>query len=338
MLGPRLVELAGDPAGEQFVVAVTQALDAGRRQGAFLQMITERVVSALAGAGIRCSSLKGPPLSEALYRDPGRRPSGDIDLLVAQERLLDAVEVVRGLGYAAPTDYVEASGLPLLHFALVHERDQLPPVELHWRIHWYEQRFARDHLLAPSEALASGWRPAPVDELIALLLFYARDGFLSLRHAVDLGAWWDAFGVTLPPGALDGPLRRYPALAPVLTAALRVAEKTVGFPADRLTGGEPKLGARGRIAVRLADPLPRSSPAQIYADMGLVDGLLAPPGDFRAFLRRQVTPSRAAIEGRAQTAQGWGANSTLGHSVRVLSRYVLAITHLLRLPQIARSR
>ena len=76
----------------------------------------------LADAGIRCTPLKGPLLGEAIYGDPGRRLSSDIDLLVAPEQLQAAVEVVRGLGYGAPTDHVGADGLPLLHFVLVHER------------------------------------------------------------------------------------------------------------------------------------------------------------------------------------------------------------------------
>ena len=58
---------------------------------------------------------------------------------MAPEQLQAAVEVVRGLGYGAPTDYVQECGLPLLHFVLVHERGELPPVELHWRVHWYER-------------------------------------------------------------------------------------------------------------------------------------------------------------------------------------------------------
>ena len=94
--------------------------------------------------------MKGPLLAEAIYGDPGRRLSSDIDLLVAPEQLRSAVEVVRRLGYAAPTDYVQDSGLPLLHFGLVHERRELPPVELHWRVHWYERDFARERLLPPA--------------------------------------------------------------------------------------------------------------------------------------------------------------------------------------------
>jgi len=338
-LGPRIVELAGAQVNQQFKAAVTAAVDSGRRQGAFMQLIAARVMTALAEAGIRSTVLKGPLMGEALYGDPGRRPSSDIDLLVAKEQLFAAVDVVRGLGYAAPNDYLGDCGLPLLHFALVHEREALPPVELHWRVHWYESQFARERLLAPSSDPSSGWRPAPVDELTALLLFYARDGFIGLRYACDVGAWWDAFGSSLPPGALDESIHAYPALEPALTAAVRVAERTVGLPAERLLDQRARLGPRGRVAVRLAEPYPHSSEAQIYADMGLIDGLLAPRGGSRAFVRRQVTmpmPRRSPGIGtpgspaaRTPGVRGRWAASTFGHSVRVLSRYGLAMTRLL---------
>jgi Uncharacterised nucleotidyltransferase len=143
-LGPRILELAEGRASDDFAAAVEQAIATGRRQGAFLQLVSLRVMAALADAGIRSTALKGPLLGEAIYGDPGRRLSSDIDLLVATEQLHTAVEVVRGLGYAAPTDYVQDCGLPLLHFALFHERGELPPVELHWRVHWYERSFARE--------------------------------------------------------------------------------------------------------------------------------------------------------------------------------------------------
>ncbi len=180
-LGPRILELAGESASNAFAAAVAEALETTRRRGAFLQLVTLRIVAMLAGAGIRCAPLKGPLLGEAIYGDPGRRLSSDIDLLVSPDELQAAVGVVRGLGYGAPTDYVEACGLPQLHFVLVHERGELPPVELHWRLHWYERNFARQRLL-PATVVPSGeWRPAPADELAALLLFYARDGFVGLR-------------------------------------------------------------------------------------------------------------------------------------------------------------
>ncbi len=261
-LGPRVVEIARGRASDEFCAMVDEAIVAGRRHGALLQLVSLRAIAMLADAGIRSAALKGPLLGEALYGDPGRRPSSDIDLLVPPEQLGTAVEVVRELGYGAPTDYVYGSGLPLLHFVLVHERGELPPIELHWRVHWYEQDFARERLLPAVGDPSGSWRPAPADELAALLLFYARDGFVDLRLASDLGAWWDVHGGDLQTAALDAVLLAYPAFARVVPAAVKVAERMVGLPAAQIIGTMPNLGLRGRAAVRLANPHPQSSRAQ----------------------------------------------------------------------------
>lgn len=333
-LGPRVLELTGAHAGEGFRAGVEEALHSTRRQAALVQLISSRVQGTLTEAGIRSTPLKGPRLGESLYGDPGRRQSSDIDLLVARDQIDAAVEVVRGLGYAAPADRVRENGLPLLHFALVHERGELPAVELHWRIHWYECDFAGDRLLPPSED-ASEWRVAPEDELVTLLLYYARDGLVGLRHPTDLGAWWDRYGERLPPGALEPALHDYPALAPAVLAAARAAELVVGLPAAQLAG-RSGLGARGRIAVRLANPLPHSGEAQVFADMGLIDGLLTPFGGWRAFLLRQVAPPRETLPPRSPGMTG-KSSSRLGHSARVLGRYALTLARLLRPGQAVRS-
>jgi hypothetical protein len=332
-LGPRILELAEDRASEEFRDGVIASVEAACRQDTLLGLVSTRAEGALANAGIRSAALKGPALGERLYGEPGRRLSSDVDLLVPAGRLNDAVEVARGLGYAEPEDHVEGDGLPLLHFALVHERGKLPPVELHWRVHWYESRFASDRLLPPGGG--GGWRPEPVDELTALLLFYARDGFTGLRQAVDLGAWWDAFGSDLPAGALAGQARSYPALRPALSAALAVAGRTVGLSIRRTGGEGPSLGARGRLAVRLADTRPYRSEAQLFAEIGLIDGLLTPPRGLWAFVRRQVAPPREVIR---EHERGGRSNSTLGYCVRVLGRYGLAIARLLGIPGAKRSR
>jgi hypothetical protein len=332
VLGPRILELAEGRAGGELAAAVEQALEAGRRQGAFLQLVSQRMTASLAAAGIRSAPLKGPMLGEAIYGDLGRRLSSDIDLLVSPDELEAAVEVVRGLGYDAPTDYVEDCGLPLLHSTLLHERGELPPVELHWRIHWYERSFAQDRLLPPSADALGLWRPAPADELAALLLFYARDGFIDLRQASDLSAWWDVYGAELAPGALDEPLGAYPALGRVLSVAAEVAEKIVGLPARQIIGGLPRRGLRERVAVRLANPHPRSSQPQLYADIGLIDGLLMPLGGSRAFVRRQLFPPAQVLEAHARHRSRPRARSSLGRAAGVLLRYALTMTRLVRAP------
>ncbi len=305
----------------------------GVEQGALLALVTARVQDGLAEVGIRSTPLKGPRLSESLYGDPGRRLAADVNLLVAPDRLAAAVAVVRKMGYAAPTDHVDRHGLPSLHFALSHERDELPPVELHWRIHCYEGNFAEERLLAPSGELSGNWRPAPIDDFAALLLLYARDGFMSLRLATDIGAWWDVYGAGLEPAALDGLTRDYPALERALLTAVRVASSMIGLPAERITQRSARIDLRGRIATRLADPHPRASEPQIYADMGLIDGLLTPPGGLLAFVRRQVIlPREVLLEYTPEPARGQVVSSTLGHAVRVLGRYGLAMIRLFRAP------
>ncbi len=332
-LGPRLVELTERPHDDEFAARVRRAIEAGRRHGAFLQLVSLRVAGMLADAGIRSTALKGPLLGEALYGDPGRRLSGDIDLLIAPGELNAAVEVVRTLGYKAPTDHVYDSGLPLLHFVLVHERDELPPVELHWRIHWYERRFAQERLLAPASTAPPDWRPPPADELAALLLFYARDGFVDLRMASDLSEWWDRYGEALPGGALEELLDAYPALARVLPVAAAVAERTVGLPARRIMGSAPRPGPRERMAARLVNPNPSSSRSQLYADVGLIDGLLMPPGGFGAFVRRQLLPPVEVLDQHARHADRSRARSRLGRFLGVLARYGVTLTRLARAPE-----
>ncbi len=336
VLGPRIQELAQGSASSEFLAAVEQALEAGRRQGSFLQLVCQRVMAMLDGAGIRSAPLKGPQLGEAIYGDPGRRLSGDIDLLVAPEQLTAAVEVVRALGYQAPRDYVHDHGLPLLHFVLVHTREELPPVELHWRVHWYERSFARERLLPPVGHPSGDWRPAPADELVALLLFYARDGFIDLRLAADLSAWWDACGAGVRAGAVDELLDVYPELARVIVVALNVAEKLVGLPAAQIINGARAHGAHGmreHIAVRLANPNPHTSPSQLYADMGLIDGLLAPRGGFGEFVRRQLLPPSAVLDEQARNGAKQRARSPLARCAGMLTRYGLTLARLARSPE-----
>jgi hypothetical protein len=332
-LGPRIVELAKGGAPDSFTADVERALATGRRQGTLLQLVCARATDELAKAGIRSTPLKGPLLADALYGDIGRRISTDVDLLVAPENLYEAVDVVRKLGYSAPADHVEESGLPTMHFALPHERNEWPPVEIHWRIHWYERNFARERLLPPDPATVGSWRPAPADEFAMLLLFYSRDGFVDLRLASDLGAWWDSFGQQTERDAVQAVLAAYPALAPALKAAAIVAEETVGLPAKQLVGDGVSLRVRERMAIRLANPNPRSRRSQLHADMGLVDWLLMPPGGFREFVRRQVLLPREVFDNLSRQTPGWRSKSPLRHGAHILARYGLATIRVVRKPE-----
>jgi hypothetical protein len=332
-LGPRIVELACGAASARFLRELEVACDESRRRGALLQLLGIQAIAALAAHGIRASALKGPFLSEAIYADAGRRVSNDIDLLVAPEDLTHAVRVLRGLGYAAPDDHVEAQGRPELHFRMERLDGGPAPLELHWRIHWYEERFATHRLLTPTLDPRGEWRAAPADELAALLLFYARDGFADLRLATDLAAWWDARGERLAPGEIGGLTRAYPALADAIASAAIVAERTVGLPANDILGDSRHPGWRARTAARLARPTPRTSARQCYADIGLIDGLLAPPGGFRRFVARQLLPPRQVLAKQAHDSGRTRAWPPLVRCVGMLGRFAVTLTGLARVPE-----
>jgi hypothetical protein len=324
LLGPRLVRLAEQDGESRFGLAVGRALEESRRHAAALLTIGGLVRERLADAGIRSSELKGPGASAGLYGDAGRRASRDVDLLVAAAELRRAVDVARALGYEAPRDPVEPDGLPLLHLTLVDPLGRLPPLELHWRIHWYERRFASERLLAPAGAPGS-WRPAPADELAALLLYFARDGLMNVRHAADLGAFWDRFGARMPAGALAECVSERPELRAALLVAATVAERVVGIPAQTLIGDEARLGVRERLAVSLARPRVRHSEPQIHAEMALSDGLLTPRGQRLEFARRQLVPPPAVRHEHARRAGTERVQTAAGHCLRSLGRYGLAL-------------
>jgi hypothetical protein len=317
-LGPRILELAGEQAAPSFARDTEEAIAAARRQARLLQLAAGRVTDTLSGAGIRSIVLKGPELAERIHGDIGRRVSKDIDILVAQQQLAAAAELVVGLGYQPPGDPVDRERLPRLHFTMIHARAALPTVELHWRVHWYERRFAGERLLAPE----------PRDELAALLLFYARDGFVELRLAADIAAWWDRYGGQLEPGELSAVTDSYPELARALETAALVAGQTVGLPTETLLARPLSCGRRSRLAARLANPHPRTSASQVYAEIGLIDGLLAPPAGLGAFLRRQLAPPREVLDQRARRSGEERTRSTILYGARLAVRWGVILRYL----------
>ena len=92
-----------------------------------------RIATALEAAGIAVMALKGPVLTECVYRDPSLRPYGDIDLLVAAADFECAVETLEGVG----CDLIDANWDLILN----ERRSQLHlrtpfgnMVDLHWHL------------------------------------------------------------------------------------------------------------------------------------------------------------------------------------------------------------
>ena len=318
LLGGRILELAGARAPAAFASAVSEQTQRSRDAGALLELTTLRIATALEAAGVANVPLKGPLLARALHGDPGMRSSRDIDVLVARQDFARAVNALGPLGWRPEPDAVRD---PVLHLCLLHEAG-LPDIELHWRVHWYEADFGA-RMLARAVPGADGVRRLLADdELASLMLYQARDGFAGLRHPSDVAAWWDAHGGSFGPPVLEPIVRAHPGLARTLTAGAALLDRLVGVPATRLVAPGFDLAWRQRYALALANPLMRGEPEQITAEVSLVDGLLAPKGQGRAFVRRRMLPRAADLP--ARTARRPIAIARSEHLVRLLRRYTLA--------------
>jgi hypothetical protein len=305
ILGGRLVEAIAAPP--RLAELVGDARRVATLRGMAFDAHTTRVVRAIDGAGIPVLRLKGTALSARLYGDPGFRQSNDVDVLVPRERLADAVAALSPLGYECEP----GPELPVLHHVLTHPEPAHPDVDLHWRIHWYEEAFSA-RLLERSEPGAGGERVAdPADELVALLLFYARDGLSGLRFPTDIGAFGDVLGAAVDRAEVGRVFAAYPEVAVPARAALRAAAR---LGADGVVPAGA-LSRRQGLAVRIADPALAADVDQLVANVHLVDGLLMPRGELRGFLRRQ----RSARDTPA---------AALLHLGKLAGRWLLALARL----------
>ena len=318
LLGGRLLEVPGLRVPPHFTRAVLDQTEAWRRTGTLMELATLRVATALEASGVPNVPLKGPLLARALHGDPGMRQSRDVDVLVERGKLEFAAGALGALGWRREDG---PAADPILHVRLVHD-DALPDIELHWRVHWYETEFGARALARAQPDPTGVRRLCLVDDLAALMLYHARDGFAGLRHPSDIAAWWDA-QEPAPSPIVEPIVRSYPSLTRALVASATLLEGLVGVPAADLVEPRSRLPWGPRAAVALANPLMRGSPAQITAEVSLVDGLLAPRGQRAAFLRRRAMPSERQLPASALGRPI--AVARVEHSLRLLRRYALAL-------------
>jgi hypothetical protein len=264
-------------------VAREQAVARAKRQW----LLTDGILRRLEELGIPALTLKGVDLSHRLYGDTASRESRDIDILVSPHQLEQSVTIARReFGYAPPLDAHGADGRPLLHYRLEHPNGW-PSLELHWRVHWYES--SSGAAMLQESSMAAGRRTMqPSHELASLLLFYARDGFVGIRDLAAITAWWDRYGTTLPPSGLRDFGVRFPQLVPALTTSAGVATHMGGLPLAPLQLDSRWTTHRTRRAAQLVDLQPGADLSKLLADRALVDLLLAPTLDLKAFVRRQI--------------------------------------------------
>jgi hypothetical protein len=330
LVGTRLATVPGVNVPEWFEQEAIRAREGMRSVGVVQELIALRVLAGLEAAGVPAASLKGPVLARGLYADPGLRLSGDIDVLVPADRLTAAVRTVVDLGWQEPPGPL-GPDLPRLHHALPHSGG-LPPVELHWRVHWYGTGLSAAALERAEPSVEGGRRLLPSDELAIMLLFYARDGLAGLRHPADLAAWWDKHGSSASAGVLDEAYSGHPELRRALVAALAVAKKLTGLPHRALLS--PGLGRHpSAVAVQMANPWLLGTQIQVAADATLVDALLTPPPRLGEWFRRHIVPPRHDLFRRHPEFRDAGRLGLLqrrvARAVRIVLRYPLALRRAL---------
>lgn len=324
LAGTRLDDIGALPEGIR--PAVEAELQTNRRRALFCEHVGTQVLAALDADGIPALALKGFALADSIHADPGFRRYNDIDVLVSAEHLDGAVAALTPLGYRSVHEPRGYSGLPELHVRMQDPSGRLPLVELHWRVHWFEERFSAE-MLQRSHMVSGRRRARLADELAALLLFFARDGFVGLRLAADIAAWWDVCSPSLEPLALDALADEQPPLRRVWSTALRVAERVVGVRAERVMS--PLEGSRrDMVAVRLANWAAVGDRDQVSADVTLVDMLLTPTRRLPSSARRHLFLPRATLEefydlrGDERLRR---LNWRLLHPPKMLLRYALAL-------------
>jgi hypothetical protein len=317
LIGSRAVELDPEGVPISFQTTVQLARARARAHGMAIDFTMRHVVGLLDRASIAALPLKGTTLAARAHGDLGLRETADVDLLVGADRLDDAVAALQGAGFRPPSDY-RPGHRPDLHWTL--ERPGQPRIEVHWRVHWYETAFSRDMLRRATRGEDGLLRPTNADLAAALLLFYARDGFYGVRIPADLAAWFDRHAEELAPDFLAEYPQLYPELAPALTAAARVSQALTGVPAIGWLGPGAIRSRRVQLATRLTEWSQEGDPAQLWANISLVGGLLGPAGSGSAFVKRELL-------GKANQPA-----ATAAHVIKTLGRYVLALLRAVRRP------
>lgn len=154
-----------------------------------------QVNAALADAGIRMISMKGPLLAMELYGDPSLRTSRDLDVMIPEADLSRAGEVLVKLGYAPEENPFHKTPLRRRYYGIVdsekHEVYQKNDIvlELHWKSDFqtedsfdelWDRRQEQVLLGRPIAAMGTG------DRYPALIVHAAEHGFHRLRWLLDL--------------------------------------------------------------------------------------------------------------------------------------------------------
>ena len=125
-----------DEMRQAFLVSVVRSLQMERQLQEIIEAFLERDVRVLV--------LRGPALAFSLYPDPAMRPSSDLDLLVMPNNVVQAREILEGLGYTCMSKRFEVARDFFREECFIDQENwgNKFPVDLHW-VHWELHPFFR---------------------------------------------------------------------------------------------------------------------------------------------------------------------------------------------------
>ena len=144
-----------------------------------------RISKALSDRSIACIPMKGIDLAFRLYSDPGVRPFEDMDLLIPENQIDEAISSMKSLGYEIPDALLPPAWVRRFHFHLpmLHSEKNIF-VELHWTLtdRYILSKSATDAAWkSASHCPENIWRLHPELYAIYLLLHLAKHGCLNER-------------------------------------------------------------------------------------------------------------------------------------------------------------
>jgi len=164
-----------------------------RRRAAIFDLKRDRVSAILRAAGIRAIALKGAALRLTVYSESVERELEDLDLLVRDEEVDRAVEVLCGDGYSLPhsREMINAYRRHHFHYHLRGHDGHI--VEIHWALIRADRSFS----LTPEEIWEGAveirpkdgvltWIPSPHHLVLQIVLQNLQEGFSRLGRVVDI--------------------------------------------------------------------------------------------------------------------------------------------------------
>jgi hypothetical protein len=122
-------ETITDEMRQAFLVSCVRSVHMERQLQEIIETFREQ--------GVQMLVLRGPALAFSLYDDPAMRPSGDLDLLVIPEQVIQARDILESLGYTCLARRFETARDFFREECFIHQEDpgNTFPVDLHW-VHW----------------------------------------------------------------------------------------------------------------------------------------------------------------------------------------------------------